>query len=312
MVLLSDTPMQIDTSLLREKFVIKEKKNNDDDTPLTIEARSNRTSINLQAGKLPTETFVVRTNTMHTCARMVALIIADYERMGPLVPRLKRIEWPDIWDKALNDYERRYNPDRWLAIYHKGKPIYTYGTYHPFLDVIEQCDTVNKGNYNKSLKMAEDAFKKAGKDVKIKYDSNVALVAIIGKESGRCSMILRAPDRTTTFNYSLKPLKKGERVNVTQALSTAGDFLEGVQLAYLAGISGEKVNQGMIDKYSDEAKQGYSARDRLNQLEAQINSMENRYKVRYRPERPLFDFMIHEAEKYAKNNIVDEDEVYIE
>jgi len=305
--------MKIDTSLLREKFVIKEKQNKSDNKQLAIVARSNRMVINLQAGRLPTETFIVRTNTMHSCVRMVALIIADYERMGPLTPRLKRIEWPDIWDRSLNDYERRYNPDRWLSVYYRGKPVYAYGTKHPFLDVIEQCDVVNKGDYNKSLELAEDVFKRAGREVNVNYDSNIALVALLGREAGRCSMILREPDRTTTFNYSLKPMEADEKINVTQGLSTAADFLEGVQLSYLVGVNTEKLNQGTIDKFSDEAKQGYMARDRLDQLEAQINSMENRYKVHYRPERPLFEFIMGQAEKYAKNNVLDdEDEVYIE
>tara|TARA_R110001592_G_scaffold27763_20_gene102845 strand:+ start:4986 stop:5900 length:915 start_codon:yes stop_codon:yes gene_type:complete len=304
--------MHIDTSLLREKFSIKEQKN---DTPLTIKASSNRMVLNLQAGELPTETFVVRTNSMHSCTRITALIIADYEKTGPLATRIKSIDWKDMWDKALNDYERRYNPDRWLAIYHQGKPVFFYGHYHSFLNVIEHCDFLNKGDYAKSIELAETAFKKAGKIVTIDYTSNVALVAIIGRGAGRCSMILRAPNHTTTFNYTLKPINAGDNINLTQGLSSAGDFLEGVQLAYLIGINTERLNQELIEKFSDEAKQTHHARERLNQLDAQINSMENRYKVRYRPERPMFDFIIGQAEKYARANPIEssgEDEIYIE
>lgn len=307
--------MNIDTSLLRERFIIKETKPEDDESSgktFTIEARSNRMVLNLQAGKLPTETFIIRTDRMHTCARMVSLLIADYEKMGPISPRAKRIEWFEMWDKSLSHYERTYNPDRWIAIYQHGKPIYKTGHYHSFLDVIEQCDALNKGDYPNSLAVAEKAFKQAGKDIKIEYDSSIALVAILGKESGRCSMLLRAPDRTTTFNYSLKPLNPGERVNVTQGLSSASDFLEGVQLSYMVGINAERVNQGMTEKFSDESKQAVKARDRIDQLNAQINSMESRYKIMYRPERPMFEYLMGQAEKYARNNMVDEDEVYIE
>ena len=262
--LFSDIPMHIDTSLLREKFSIKEQKN---DTPLTIKASSNRMVLNLQAGELPTETFVVRTNSMHSCTRITALIIADYEKTGPLATRIKSIDWKDMWDKALNDYERRYNPDRWLAIYHQGKPVFFYGHYHSFLNVIEHCDFLNKGDYAKSIELAETAF------------------------------------------------NAGDNINLTQGLSSAGDFLEGVQLAYLIGINTERLNQELIEKFSDEAKQTHHARERLNQLDAQINSMENRYKVRYRPERPMFDFIIGQAEKYARANPIEssgEDEIYIE
>jgi len=308
----SDNFMHVDTSLLREKFIIKERTESKDDKPLEIQARSNRMVINLQAGEMPVETLVIRTNTMHTCSRMVALMIANYEKHGPLSPRLKLIEWPEMWDLALNDYERRYNDDRWLSIYYKGKIVYSYGKHHHFFDVIEQCDIVNKGEYNESLDLAKRAFKKAGKLVNISYDSNVALVAILGTKYSRCSMVLRAPDHKTTFNYVLKPLNEGEKISITQGLSSAGDFLEVVQLSYLVGINNEKLNQNIIEKFSDEAKKGYAARERINELEAQINSMENRYKVRYRPERPLFEYIIEQAEKYAKTNMIDEDEIYIE
>ncbi len=304
--------MNVDTSLLREKFIIKEKTKSKDDNPLVLRARSNRMVINLQAGEMPVETFVVRTNTMHTCTRLVSLIIANYEKHGPLAPRLKLIEWPKLWDHALNDYERRYNLDRWVCIYHKGRVIYSYGKHHHFFDVIEQCEIINKDEYSKSIDLAKNAFKKAGKIVDISYDSNVALVAILGNKYSRCSMVLRAPGNTTTFNYVLKPLNKGEKVAITQGLSSAGDFLEGVQLSYIVGINNEKLNQNIIEKFSDEAKKGYAARDRINELEAQINSMENRYKVRYRPERPLFEYITEQAEKYAKTNMVNEDEIYIE
>ncbi len=304
--------MHVDTSLLREKFIIKENKDNNNDKQLILSARSNRMVINLQAGEMPTETFVIRTNTMHTCSRIVALIIANYEKHGPLAPRLKLIEWPEIWDDALNDFERRYNTERWISIYYKGKVVYSYGKHHHFFDVIEQCDIINKGEYIESLTLAKKAFKQAGKTVDISYDSNVALVAILNYKYSRCSMVLRAPDRTTTFNYVLKPMNKDEKISITQGLSSAGDFLEGVQLSYLVGVNNEKLNQGIIEKFSDEAKKTVAARERIYELEAQINSMENRYKVRYRPERPLFDYIIEQAEKYAKDHLDDEDEIYIE
>ena len=169
--------MNIDTSLLREKFVIHEKTVYVEDKGLEIRCPSTRMQIDLQAGELPVETFIVRTHNMHGCARMVARIILDYEKKGPILSRLKDINWKELWNASVSDYERNYNPQRWVCIYHNGKILFQDGEHHAFLDVIEKCDVLNKGDYDKSIDMAEDAFHQNGKDVTIRYDSNVALVA---------------------------------------------------------------------------------------------------------------------------------------
>ncbi len=290
--------MNIDTSLLREKFVIKEKTVSARHKRLTIIAPSTRMRIALQSGGLPTEDVIIRTNNMHSVTRMVAQIINNYEKHGPIMPRLHNIDWPDLWDHCLSPYERLYNPERWVSVYFKGKRIFQAGKTHSFLDVIEQCDALNKSSYEKSIKLAQDAFLKAGKDVDIDYDSNVALVAVIAPSNARCSLILRGPDKTTTFNYSIKPSGADHKINTAQGLSSAADFLEGMQLSYKIGFNTKKLELGLIQKASDEDKETRAARSRLNDISAQINGMENRYIVRYRPERPKFDLIIGETEKY--------------
>lgn len=300
--------MNIDTSLLREKFLIQEKTIHQGDNALKINCPSTRMPINLQSGALPKETYIIRSYNMHSGTRMVAKIIHDYEKNGPIMSRAISLDWAELWDTSLSSYERRHNENRWIAIYHKGALIFSAGDHHSFLDVIEKCDALNNGDYEKSIKMAEKAFLQAGKDTKITCDSTVALVSILGKKDGRCSMVLRGPSKTTTFNYSLKPLEKTEQLNIPQGLSTAADFLEGVQLAYMIGLNTEKLNKGVILKYSDEEKQMVKARERLKELEAQIDSMESRYKVRYRPERPNFEILIAETEKYAKDTMLTDDD----
>lgn len=305
--------MNIDTSLLREKFTIREKTTHQDDKALKIVCPSTRMSINLQSGELPKESYVIRSYNMHSGTRIAAKIIHDYEKNGPIMSRSISIDWTELWDNSLSSYERIHHANRWVAVYHKGIPIFSFGEYHSFLDVIEKCDFLNKGNYDKSIKIAEQAFRQAGKDTTITCDSTVALISILGKDSGRCSMVIRGPDNTTTFNYALKPLDKKENLNIPQGLSTAADFLEGVQLAYMVGFNSEKLNQGVISKYSDEEKKMIKARERLTELDGLINSMERRCKVRYRPERPDFETLIFQTEKHAKNRVLTEDdEVYID
>lgn len=304
--------MNIDTSLLREKFLIKERKERKDDKVLEFTACSNRMVINLQAGEMPTETFIVRSNTMHNCIRMVSKVMHEYDRRGPLLSRAKSLDWDEIWEKTLSPFERRYNPDRWICIYNKGKIIYQTGKHHSFLDVIEQCDAAQNGDYNKSIPLAEAAFKKAGKNINLDYNSNVALVAILNRKEGRCSMVLRGPDRTTTFNFNIKTSEHSNTLNLPHGLTTASDFLEGVQLAYHIGFLSEKLSVGLINKESDEYKKMLRAQERLNEIDALINSMENSYRMRYRPERPDFNHIIETSKRCASERINDEDEIFIE
>ncbi len=303
--------MNIDTSLLREKFIIKERCSGAEDKTMLIHCPSTRMPITLQSGNLPEETYIVRTNNMHNCVRLVSKIVQNYENFGPISGRIKQINWDELWDNSLNSFERRHTPNRWASIYHAGNMIYSSGDHHQFFDVIEQCDIINKRKYNKSIKMAEKAFLTAGKDVCITYDGNVALVAILSENNGRCSMTLRGSEKTATFNYSIKPELEEDKISLIQALATAADFLDGVQLSYLIGLSNDKLNRNIIDESSDEYIKLLDARKRLIKINVQINSMENRYHVRYRPERPDFDLLIAQTEKFAKNHIVaDNDEIY--
>ena len=120
--------------------------------------------------------------------------------------------------------------------------MFSDGNYHNFLDVIEQFNTLNKGQYENALVAAQDSFDKLGKDVDIEYDVNIALVTVIDELSGRCSMILREPERTTTFNYSVKPGEHIKQVDPSHVLNTCAAFLEGIQLCYIIGTNTQSLS----------------------------------------------------------------------
>ena len=299
--------MRINSSLLREKFTIQEKLPEDDGSlGHEVRACSNRMVLNLEGGSgLIKESFVVRTDSMHLCARVSGQILSDYENRGPFTPRLKKIKWDLIWDTVLSDYEKRYNQKRWVTIYYKGKPVYISGEHHSFLDIIEQFEATNERNtYKRSLRKAEIAFQKAGKDVTIDYASNVALVIDMDRTGGRCSTILRSPDRTTAFHYSIKPQKDTEKVVISQGLTSAGDFLEGINLSYFIGITRARIKCGQIEKFSKEAEQMHDAHKHLEELAIKISSLENRYTIYYRPERPEFNHIITRTEHYTEANLL--------
>lgn len=298
------------SSLLREKFSIH------DSDPVSHEqksiiALSNRLIVELKGQKKEhTEIFVVRAQNMHSCVRMAARILKSYKTSGPIMNRTKPFDWEAAWDAIVNDYEYRYNPDRWVAIYHAGRIIFQAGEHHMLLDVIEQCDAKNAHHYEKALPMAEDAFKKAGKVVKIDYDSNVALVINLSPKQGRFGVIMRGPNRTTTFNFSLTAKK--DPLNYAQCLAAAACFLEGVQLAFMVGMNNIKLFMGIIKRHTTEEKMTKEAGRRLGRLNAEIANLERAYDVYYRPEKPEFGAIINSAEQLGQKILTppeeDEDE----
>lgn len=286
------------SSLLREKFSIHD---TDPDTGLerSIVAMSNRISIKLTGvNKDQSETFVVRSHNMHSTVRMAARILKTYMTAGPIVNRINPFDWEAAWDTIISDYEFRYNPDRWIAIYNKGQTVYESGEHHLLLDVIEKCDARNQHNYDRAIPMAEEAFKQAGKIVKIDYDSNVALVINMDKKHAKFGVILRGPSKTTTFNFTVTPNSK-DPLNLPQCLATAAAYLEGVQLAFELGMNNIKLHMGIIDRQSEEEKKNKEASRRLSRLNAEISNLERAAEVRYRPEKPDLFAIVSDTERLA-------------
>lgn len=140
----------IQTSLLREKFIIRNANTSNASEHNIITALSNRMVITLTSARGSEETFVVRAQNMHVCVRMVAKILAAYQYKGSLINRATPFNWEGIWDSVYNTYERSYNPDSWIAIYYDGGILFEYGERHQLLDVIEGCEYTNDGAYELS------------------------------------------------------------------------------------------------------------------------------------------------------------------
>lgn len=295
--------LEFNSTLLREKFSILDSDPESGEENAII-ATSNRFVVELKGNNAKqNETFVIRTHNMHSCVRMAARLIKSYQTGGPILTRGKSYDWEAAWDITVNDYEYRYNEERWVAVYNNGKVIYEYGERNPLLDVIEKCDARNKGKYEDSLLMAEDAFKQAGKIVKIKHDTNVALVVDLMRFQGKCGVIIRGPTRTTTFNFSVASTDNKEPINFAQVLSVCACFLEGVQLAFMLGMNHEKIRLGMFEPNSKEEKQTREGGRRLGRLNVEVTNLERVCTVRYRPEKPDFQLVLTEAERLAQQVI---------
>lgn len=291
------------TSLLREKFVLRDL-NGSDDPPVV--AMSNRIALTLTSLRgTETETYVLRAQNMHTCVRFAAAVAKEFYERGAIMARMTDFKWDYLWKDVIKGYERDWNTDIWGAIYQRGKKLYEYGTHHPFLDIIEQCDSINKeGDYEESVAIAENAFKQAGKSMKIDHDANVALIVKIKnneeEREARCGVIVRSAGRTTTFNYTVAPKKAdGEMITAPTLLTVSAAFLEGIQLAFTVGMLNKKREIGFIVKYTEEDRKAEKSTSRLINLNTAISRIEQKFLITYRPERPHFAEMVNEAEGKA-------------
>lgn len=287
--------LEINTTLFREKFIIR---GIAQETNSSVVAAGNRLVLPLHAhdGHI-TETVVVRAQNMHTCLRMGGQIVQTYQKAGPIFSRPAPFNFADAWEKSCSDYENIHNPDRWVCVYYKGKEVYSFGERAAFLDVIEKCDTKNPGNYDQSVVVAEDTFKKMGKAVQIALESGIAAVLNLHDDLAKCGLIYRGVEKNSTFNFNATP-KEDRKVSPFLCLSVCAAFLEGLQLAYKVGATNEKLRLAMIDKFSPEAVQSQAAIRRLADLNIEITSFENRLKTRFRPEKPEFSYMIADSERY--------------
>jgi hypothetical protein len=297
------------TSLLREKFTIYDAPSDEKrgQELSSVVAVSNRIVLSLanHLGHV-SETIVVRAQTMHGCVRMAARVVQEFQNSGSILSRAEPIDWELFWMSINKGYEEKFNPDRWVAVYHKGRVIYEDGqtNRHPFLDIIEQCDSRNKDDYENVVSFAEEAFMKAGRAVTIEHDSNIALVLNEESEEIRCGIVVRAPNRTMTFSFAAKP-KDGHKPRISQCLGVSAAFLEGIHLSYQIGTIRRKQIHGMIDLSStNETEKSNEAMQRLGTLNDTIRQFEQFLKISYRPERPDFGEMIELSQVFTGQDVV--------
>jgi len=292
------THLEFNTSLLRERFILREQDKTSLGKPKALHAVSNRIDIELLGDHA--ERFVVRAQNMHICVRVMARIVQSFLRMGAITNRDTDHDWAQDWEAVFNDYERFHNPDLWCSIYHDGKDVFNYGEHHPFLDLIEKYAAGHDGIYDDSVLLAEKALKKSGQHLEIEHIRSVALSLELMPAHCRCGIIHRAPQQTTTFSFHAYPLEGEKQVNIPQIVSACAAYLEGIQLAYMIGMNGVKQALGIIEAYSEAERHTQRARDRLGRLRSEIQDMERAHIVRYRPDKPDFTLLIHEAEELAE------------
>ena len=293
--------MEFTASLIREKFVLQEQNSANQDKVPNLTALSNRVEVMLEGQNK--DSYVVRAHNMHLCVRMTTRIVQNFQRLGAIMNRVNPHDWAQDWRVTLSEYERLYNPDAWVVVYYGGKPVFSSGKYHLFLDLIEKCAVGHDGAYDETIPIAEKAFKATGKDVKIEYNANVALVLDMASKQCRSGIIHRGSLRTTTFSFRAFPKEEGKAINIPQIMAASAAFLEAVQLAFMIGMNNVKIVMGIIERFSKEEKQTREAKQRLGRLISEISNMEAAHDIRYRPEKPSFSEIMNSAEEIAESTL---------
>lgn len=280
---------EFSSSLVREKIVFID--GGKDIDPLADEGeasgptiiRSNRIFLRLSQGT-KTEKIVIRGQNMHGTLRMAAKVYAQFRKGGPFTERASPFDWQDHWDQLVSAYDKEFNPGNWIGVYINGKPVFKTLT-SPFVDVVEQCALLTLENYDGTMGVAEHVLKEVGKAVRIQHFTNVAAVFSEEERNGiRCGIVHRSDVRDTTFNFSVIG---GERDNrIIQALSTTAAFLEMFNLTFVIRSARMRLKAKEIDFSSPESKQARAAEARQGTLSRQINSFEEVFTVKYRPEKP--------------------------
>jgi hypothetical protein len=287
------------SSLTRERFDLTTPHKKGEPKPKPVLALSNRMAFDLLSSKESIlESFVVRAQSMHLCARMSGKIVQSFQQSGPLMSRPQPFKWVQAWEECLNDYERKFNEDHWVGVYFKGKPVFEAGKVHPFFNLIEKFDHSHNETYEEIIPIAEKAFVEKGSTVSISYDANTALVLDFEKKEGKCAVILRGAARTTTFNFRMSQMNN-QPISYGQCLSLAASFLEGIQLAFMIGVNRYRIRSGEIVRFSEGEKRTKEGQRRLKTLASSISDLEEVYNIFYRPEKPVFRDIVADAEREA-------------
>lgn len=287
----------LNTTLLREKFIIRE---NSATKAAPLIALGNRIALPLitHNGEYD-ETLVVRGHNMHITLRMAALLCSTFYNAGPILPRNPAFNFAHAWAEALPLFEKQHNKDSWIAVYHAGKCVFSSGKYHPFFDIIEQCDARNRDEYDRAVTIAEDAFKQSGRAVTIDHHTNIAAVIGATPQKIRLGLIVRKPGNAATFNFTLDGTQKDityQPTDIGITLNHAASWLELIQLSITAGFYQSKRGDAIARAAPLPAVQS-----RLGTLNADIARYEGIFTPAYRPDRPDMMGLIEATAFYARH-----------
>ena len=294
------------SSLTREKFVVKDVASANPDAVLV--EYSNRLELNLITPDGDAhEDFVIRCQNMHVCVRLAAKMYASFRVGGPIMNRPERYRWEEAFAAVTSEYERRFNPALWIAVYTStGKLAFSHGDNPVLVDVIEMLGAKTDGTQTGGLSSTRGALEAAGKQVDIEHDSNIALSLNLETFKGSVAIEVMGEERATSLRFNVSQKEAGQELNIPLVMNAAAAALEAIELCHYAGYGEQKRAMNLVIPKSDEENQIEAAAGRINGLDGEIRTMEGAFTVSYRPERPDFAEMKSEAFAAAHESLAAE------
>lgn len=274
-----------DLALLREKFDIR---------PINagtsrITASGNRLQIPLPGTSLP---LVIRCHSMYMTLRYGAEILrqlAFHDKIGDMEGF---IDWQSIWNKLAAPFEQDNVPETWCCLYYMGKPIFSHGKHHMFIDIIEQCEFKSNEGYDQSIVIAKKAFHDLGRPVMIDYQSHSGFSLDKDGEMLRAAITMRVPGQTSNFiiRMSKSDVALAAAPTPLDSMALSANYIEATNMAVRLGFIEKDFQKRNIDPNKDAE---YTViKRRLYTLKRDIDHIEQKYRVYFRPDRPNFDAII--------------------
>ena len=296
---------KLNTHVLRERFTLRNP-NSDDDIMVIGSNRMILPLINHDGDIY--DTLIIRGKLAHEVIRLSAALLKEFQDHGPFLNRQTPFDWEGFFGDIRRDFDKSYHDENWLTVYRKGKAVFTHGAHHPFLDIIEQCDTKNSDEYDFSVAMAEQAFRDAGKSISIDHLSTIALVINVLDDSIRCGVIHRGSNKTSTFNFHAtlpEEVTKNtpKSVDLAHTIRACAAFIEGLNLAFILGqLEAQSKQPGFSAKGTD-GIQLKAAKKLIYTIDTEIDQYLESYNVRFRPERPDLELAAKEASKFVSKKM---------
>lgn len=244
--------------------------------------RSTRLHLQL-SGRVKVENVVIRAQNMHTTLRIGAKVLFSFYKTGHFAKRVEPFDWQSMWDLLLTNYEHKYAPELWAAVYIDGDAVFKTDKA-PFVDVIEQCALLSVDNYDATMTLTEKVLGHLGQDAHIEHTAKVASVFTDDGVQMRCGVIHRADGKDTTFSFTASGGEVYSRV--MQGFLIAASFLEATDIRYYMREIQKKLHTGELTKASPEMAKYNAGPQRLKDLRLGLQAFEEHFDVRYRPEKP--------------------------
>lgn len=289
--------------LIRERFVLTRQNRLNEEPQLALGNRLEFECYDSRGEK--SARFVVRAQNVHTTLRIAARVArhwydhGDVQTSGP-----NRFNWKYEYKETTKEFEEKWNPECWACIYRNGKIL--FGAEPPdktqLFDIIEQVYAYEKGDYGNIAGAAEEMFAKAGKNIAIEYDGDMAMELVGTPESVKNRIIYRDTDGRNKMELQMKQKdmsyligEKGSPVKLSECLTVAAVIFEGYQLGFFAGRTNYHLSSGKIDLSNKDAQQTDHAIKRVIRLDQALKDLTNKYHLSFRP-KPNFQQNISKVE----------------